>query len=372
MPTGSILSACAPWSPFRKSGRNSLRRLATPSRRRHPSFDALEGRAVLSSASAITAGAINVDLTTPGSSGTINSAQFLEDSTQPAGVGVFQPFLRLQGNGTEAGLNSDASSLPYNDKNSANWTHSVLLSDVGVVMEQGIAYRTFGLDINQSNSGQNPILNLTQLQIYAANQPDLTSVAQLGVPLYDLNAGGGSNSVILNSALNPGLGHSNMVALIPNADFANASGSYLYLYCEFSNSSGGFEQWNYAAATTPVTPPPPPPVPASLSGYVTGVRGAPLAGVTVEMVGTDGNGNAVDVAAVTDANGFYDFTGLTAGTYTVLEPQPTGVTLNITTVGTVNGATDGSVDTSGDIAQITLADGDQGVNYDFGEFANIG
>src|SRR6478609_5517422 len=133
MATRSNLSAYAPWFSFLKARRNSPRRTATPSRRQQSSFDTLEGRQVLSTGSAITANLNNVDLTTPGSSGTINGAVFLQDSTHPAGVGVFQPFLRLQGNGTEQGLNTDASQLPYDDKGSANWTHSVPLSSIGVV-----------------------------------------------------------------------------------------------------------------------------------------------------------------------------------------------------------------------------------------------
>src|SRR6185437_13060374 len=168
-------------------------------------------KACLSGAAAVllastSASADFVNLTTPGSSGTINSAVFLEDATQPAGVGVFQPFLRLQASPTEQGLNTDATPVPYDDKSAANWTHSVRLSDVGVVSYQGAAYRAFGLDINQSDSGGNPLLNLTQLQLFTASQPNLTSVGQLGTPLYDLNAGGGNNAVILNSGINPGLG----------------------------------------------------------------------------------------------------------------------------------------------------------------------
>lgn len=197
-----------------------------------------------------------VDLTTQGSSGQINGATFLEGSTQPAGVGVFEPFLRLQANGSEQGLNTDAQPFPFDDKNSANWTHSVLLTDVGVVNYQGTNYREFGLDINQSNSGGNALLSLTDLKLFVANSPSISTLAALGNPVYDLNAGKGNNSVLLTGALNPGLGHSNMIALIPDSDFANPSGQYLYLYCKFTNASGGFEQWNFSAASCPAVPEP--------------------------------------------------------------------------------------------------------------------
>jgi hypothetical protein len=107
---------------------------------------------------------------------------------------------------------------------------------------------------------------------------------------------------------------------------------------------------------------------ASISGYVTGVGGVPLSGVAVTLIGTDVKGDNVDLTAITDGTGFYSFTGLWAGNYTVERPAPVGTTtFNTSTPGTVSGATDGAVDASGNIAQITLGPTDQGINYDFGE-----
>ena len=89
--------------------------------------------------------------------------------------------------------------------------------------------------------------------------------------------------------------------------------------------------------------------------------------MTVTLTGTDSLGNPISFTATTDASGFYTFAGLPAGTYTLEQPQPAGYSLNQSTPGTVDGATDGTPLSDGDIAQITLAAGDQGTNYDFGE-----
>src|SRR5262249_28100921 len=67
----------------------------------------------------------------------------------------------------------------------------------------------------------------------------------------------------------------------------------------------------------------------------------------------------------------YSFTGLGAGTYTVREYQPTGFDDGADYVGTVNGVTNGTQTVNDELSQITLADGDQGVNYNFTEILHI-
>ena len=68
-----------------------------------------------------------VDLTTAGSSGAINGAQFYQYSADiPTGTGVFGPFLRVQQNGTESGYNTDGA-LQFDTKPGA-WTHAIQLS----------------------------------------------------------------------------------------------------------------------------------------------------------------------------------------------------------------------------------------------------
>ncbi len=134
----------------------------------------------------------------------------------------------------------------------------------------------------------------------------------------------------------------------------------------------------FAAPTPPVVPPPPPPVvppppppatTASLSGLVwsdfnkNGVVDANevLSGVTVELDGTDAQGNLVSVQAVTDANGLYSFTGLAAGTYMLTQLDFQGGTV---ASGNLGGQVD-NVNTPGVISNIVVTAGSNGTGYNF-------
>jgi protocatechuate 3,4-dioxygenase beta subunit len=114
--------------------------------------------------------------------------------------------------------------------------------------------------------------------------------------------------------------------------------------------------------------------PSSISGYVyhdandTGVFDAgdnPLGGQTVMLLDSGGN---VLGTQITDSTGFYQFTGLGLGTYTVMEVQPAGYLDSADNVGTINGAFVGTAFSSLDkITQISLQYGENGINYNFGE-----
>jgi len=113
-------------------------------------------------------------------------------------------------------------------------------------------------------------------------------------------------------------------------------------------------------------------VPARLSGYVyedfgnDGLRGSGepvIGGVTVLLTGTDVLGNPVSLSTTTDGNGFYEFAGLRAGTYTVTEVQPGAYLDGKDTAGSKGGNTA----VNDIISNVVLAAGDNSINNNFGE-----
>jgi len=203
-----------------------------------------------------------VDLTTAGSSGTINGALFQQVSPQSTGTGVIDPFVRLQNKGVEQGYNTDARPVQFDEKTAANFTRSLLLSSVPVVTINGTAYRQFLLDINETGSKTGPRLSLDQVQIFQANSGSLNNYPNLGKEVYNLDAGG-NNSVLLNYDLNPGSGAGDMFAYIPDSLF-DKSIPYVYLYSHFgsdianASSDAGFEEWAVLQGTAPVNEVPAP------------------------------------------------------------------------------------------------------------------
>jgi hypothetical protein len=109
---------------------------------------------------------------------------------------------------------------------------------------------------------------------------------------------------------------------------------------------------------------------ASLSGFFTGTTGgANESGVLITLTGTTVSGQSVTLTTYTAADGSYSFQGLQAGTYAVAETLPAAVSNYVPTSspGTVNGSLDGT-GTGGLITSITLHAGDNGINYDFGDY----
>ena len=114
-------------------------------------------------------------------------------------------------------------------------------------------------------------------------------------------------------------------------------------------------------------------LPAALNGFVyidadnDGVFDAaetPIPGTTVVLSGTDDLGAIAPQTLTTNGSGFYSFTGLRPGTYTVTETQPAGFVDGIDTPGTPGG---GSAAVNDVISTITLTPGLTSPNNNFGE-----
>lgn len=205
-----------------------------------------------------TAKATVVDLTSgPPAQGTINSAIFAASDLQPAGTGVFDPFLRVQASPTEQGYNTDGG-FPFDDKPPSNFQHSLLLSSLTEFSISGIEYYKFTLDANQSATS-NHQFSLDQLQIYTSNNGAQTTTTfnpdgtlPLGHLAYNLNPGGGTSNYVLTTAT--GSGKADMYAFIPVSDFLKTD-KYVILYFASGthiSTSGGFEEWNAATGVAPV------------------------------------------------------------------------------------------------------------------------
>lgn len=208
------------------------------------------------------------DLTTPLSTAVIGGAIFKQEADQSTGTGLFDPFLRIQKNGTEEGYNTSAN--PPFDAKSGIWTHDLLLSTVPTVSIGGITYREFMLDINQTSGGT--LLSLDELQIYRSplGSQSTTNVPTLGALVYDLDTAQSDNFILLNYNLNPGSGAGDMYAYIPESLFSGKAGDYIYLYSLFglnNPSDDGFEEWAIKSAAAPV------PIPAAAWLLGSGVLG---------------------------------------------------------------------------------------------------
>ncbi|MGN6368616.1 MAG: SdrD B-like domain-containing protein [Phycisphaerae bacterium] len=87
-----------------------------------------------------------------------------------------------------------------------------------------------------------------------------------------------------------------------------------------------------------------------------------IAGVKITLSGTNDLGQAVSFVTYTDQDGNYSFEGLRAGTYTLIETQPSGYTTTRNTLGTNGGVLSGD-----SIKSISLGWSTDASGYNFGD-----
>lgn len=190
---------------------------------------------------AVPAQAVMIDLTSAGSSGSVNGAIFQQIAPQPTGTGYIDSFVRIQNKGTEKGFNTDGA--PQYDTMGGAFTHSIRVADVPLVTVGGVNYRQFMLDINETKTDTGRYLSLDSLKISEATTGNLTS--NLGKQLYSLDKASADNFIKLDYALNNGSGSGDMAFLLADSLFTNDQ-MYVYLFSEFGLNYGcdaGFEEW---------------------------------------------------------------------------------------------------------------------------------
>ena len=110
---------------------------------------------------------------------------------------------------------------------------------------------------------------------------------------------------------------------------------------------------------------------SSISGYVYydanndgsfGGSDAAISGATVTLSGIDDRGITVSQTATTNAAGYYIFSNLRPGTYSLTETQPAGYIDGIDTIGNLGGTT-----TNDRFSGIALPTGTNGISNNFGE-----
>src|ERR1044072_6875107 len=258
-------------------------------------------------------GTPDLDLTLPGTAGSINGAVFM---TGLYGLVPDQlsTFLEIRHNGVEQGYNTDGA-LQQDQRDVQNATHSILLAEVPIVIgdgsqgtTEGVAYREFRLNLGEAGRAKQ-YLSLDALQLWQEESGNLTNfTAGLGFAgthtnylAYNLEAGA-DRWIGLKEGLNGnGANLTEYTVLIPDSFFINdPSHRYVTLYSKFGMQPGwdadsSSEEWGLSHA-----------------------NGGPVSAMTVHKTATVPGGTADTAGEVISYNitvanvGNTNLTGITA------------------------------------------------------------
>lgn len=194
----------------------------------------------------------------------LNDAIF-QWGTDGGGTGNLQSIVRMSHSGSsgpQQGYNTSGRPVPFDENSSGTFTRNAQIGAVPIVMEGGVSYYEFLFDMNQSN-GSGSMLSIDQIQIYTSStgSQTTTAVGILGTLRYDLDAGM-DNEIVLDHAISPGSGTTDMRMLIPTMNFTGANPTdFVYLFSSMGNKdanhvgTGGFEEWAFRGNSVAVPEP---------------------------------------------------------------------------------------------------------------------
>jgi len=235
-------------------------------------------------------GAVVVNLTTAGNSGTINGAIYQQIDPSSTGSGVIDSIARIQPGGsavTSSGYNTTANGV-FDTGSTDTFNHAITLGDVPLVNLSGTNYRQFLLDINENTGNGDQYISLDEVQIFAggtANSSVTTFTGGVldhdGTLVYRMDAGA-DNWVAMDYSLNSGSGSGDMFLYVPDSVFsAFADAADVTIYSAFGlqgvnptavpavpagnyNVSDGYEDWAVLTGTGGTRPGAAAPEPMSL------------------------------------------------------------------------------------------------------------
>ena len=205
--------------------------------------------------------ATTLDLTTSGSSGSIDTGLFYQYVIDTAGgTGLLDSFLQIlntpepvvQGYNTNAPATGTPPKMQYDQVDA--FTKAILLSSVPTTNIDGTIYREFVLDITEDTGMDNELLSLDDLQLYVSPYDSLDTFDPVNHTFSNdadlIYAFGDGDWIKLISTLAPGSGGTDMIALIPGFEGYDGDSYYVYLYSKFGEQGGylansdGFEEWS--------------------------------------------------------------------------------------------------------------------------------
>jgi hypothetical protein len=219
-----------------------------------------------------------IDLTTAGSSGTVNGGIFVQGGVG-AGTGTFDPFLSISPGGStpqEAGVNScvdnptavGCKGNTYDTFYGGGRTHAIQVAGIPSIHypnANGPLYRQFSLDAN--DQGADDFMSIDEVKIFTDDQANLhefdgnnTFADDTGTAALNVWDTDDTGVLMRSQSLTPGSGVSDITLLIPNDRFptncfygSTTCNQWLYFWTHMGGAgvinghnydvTAGFEEW---------------------------------------------------------------------------------------------------------------------------------